>query len=196
MDGWENIDTKEKEGQFSYYSSNGIPKTICNYKNDFLNGKYLQFHENGKLKKESNYSDGYVNGMENIYDKDGNILFACSYENSYPVDGTTNCFNTYKNKELIKKLVFYENTNQLALEEVCPTNSCYDQKNQTFYDRNNSIIQKNVLRLEELINGKEIVFFDTKKCGYVSGIKSIITYKEAYKTGEAITYDTKGNVIA
>lgn len=46
---------------------------VANYKNDTLNGEYLEFHENRNLKTSGNYINGLKTGMWYIYHENGEI---------------------------------------------------------------------------------------------------------------------------
>lgn len=149
-----------------------------------LHNKYQEYHENGTIYKDENYDLGRRNGKANYYDTQGKLIANCTYKYGNPYNGTTNCFATYKNGELINKKLFYENSENLAYEE-----------HKDLINKRNSY-KKYYRKNGELLKAKKVEFYRSKKCGYVTGIKHIsqAPHHSNYHSGNDFYYDKKGKL--
>ena len=67
-------------GQAIYYDNESNIISIANYKNNILNGMWIEYYKNGKTKHSIKYNYGLKNGSELWYYENGNIKSETVYD--------------------------------------------------------------------------------------------------------------------
>lgn len=75
----EGVPEKVKDGEWEFYTKDGMLKTKENYKMGIRNGTSISYHENGKMLLEANYVDGKKNGNATEYFSDGTVKMKVGY---------------------------------------------------------------------------------------------------------------------
>jgi len=70
----------EREGQWTYWFSNGSRWSEARYKADLRNGKSIVWYENGRKYFEGSYHMGERTGRWRFWDEEGNLLKEVNYD--------------------------------------------------------------------------------------------------------------------
>ncbi|MBJ2174724.1 hypothetical protein JBL43_10785 [Aureibaculum sp. A20] len=182
------------DGKVVWYYANGNKRTVMHYKNRKQNGPEIKYYENGAIKSELEMIDDEQQSSKS-YSKEGKLRTELQFKNGYPAEGVGSCFIQYKEGRRIGEKLYYENTDILAYERVCPDKGCYDENTEIFYDKIGAIIQKNTCIDEEVIEGRAITFYKGDDCGYVKAIKTMTTVENTNFNGPFVKYDSNGDVL-
>jgi len=86
-----NYKNNKLDGKWVEWHSNGQKKTERNYKSDKLDGKWVEWHSNGEQSLEALYKSGKVDGKLSQWSRKGKLLVENNYKEGECISG--NCFD-------------------------------------------------------------------------------------------------------
>ncbi len=191
-------------------------KSIGNYNNGILNGKYIKYDRDGNIEVSTIYENGEINGTYTTY-KNGKILYETTYEYGIKNGQKTYYYNNendelngniceiaiYKNNKLNGIRTIYDVNNKNKIAEINYVDDKKDGLSITYeYSNENILINKieNIYKDDKLYNGVENTYYDNKQIksniSCINGYKKVITYYENGKIkSEAFYHDEVLNGI-
>jgi antitoxin component YwqK of YwqJK toxin-antitoxin module len=211
-------DTTVKNGKYTLYSPEGDILVQANYKDNVLDGPYVEFYENATPKIKATYSNGKKVGEQQTFSIQGTLLSKEVYENT-----TTPNVQLYKKYSPSGKLTgegfvkngLYDSTLTEYYENgAVKTTITFKEGRRTgpfsVFDPKGTLLQKGFYENDSL-NGMITTYFNNGKIkstavynkGSIDGIveeyypsgkvRSEITYQNNKKHGPAKTFYENGN---
>ncbi len=182
-------------------------KSIGNYKEGVLYGKYNEYDENNNLSILCEYTNNGL--LDGIYSKytNGKISYEITYDLGVKNGATTYYYNNlddelngriqkiemYKEDMLNGFITEYNVKSRNPLYDTHYVNGLKDGKSSIYiYDENDNLINKieNEYKEGKLYNGVENVYYDNKNIK----LKSSVTYVNGMKNGISKNYYENGNI--
>ncbi len=154
------------QGEYKTYHNNGIIESISNYKNDSLSGYYVSYFDNDKMKSQGWHENG---------------LAQKKWKNYYK-NGTLKSENFYHNGNLHGKQINYAVDGQIFSQENYKFGRLLSEAD---YDSNGKVL--NEINFSETGNEKSIILHHSNK-----NIKSQTSYKNGLKHGAYFEFDVNG----
>ncbi len=107
---YKSISPDYKTGTFKYWYENGQCQLVCSYRDNKLEGTYLEYYDNGKPKNKRFYKNGLLEGIEKSWSSEGFLAKVVEYKNgikhgrfmTYYDNGRVIRKDIYRNNDLIK----------------------------------------------------------------------------------------------
>ena len=120
-----------KNGTYVKYFKNGNIRTICNYKNNILEGFYLRNDMNGKVDMTGSFENGKRIGIWFNYDENGQIFWSKYYKSGFLVIS-----KEYK-KNNIKRILYDNKSQEITFNDNLKSRGLY--KNMKFTKESDNI---------------------------------------------------------
>ena len=197
-------DAGKKDGEWKYYTAEGVISSLETYSAEVLNGPFVSYHPNGTVKEKGTYVKGIVDGEVQFYYSNG----ALRKVNQYKKDYATGAETEYSDNGVISHTATvgennaYEGEIRTYFSNGNPNyvanykKGLYDGSYKTYYENSGKLKQEGAF-LNDKRSGKLTDYFESGKVlkvedGYTGGklTGSYVSYNENGSLSEKGTYQS------